>query len=58
MWNMTYGDKANILQIGIGKMKTCEKLQYGIKNEHCTKMLVKYKTFPSEGRLQWPNIIL
>jgi hypothetical protein len=52
MWNMAYGDKANILQIGIGKMKSCGKLQYGIKNEHRTKMLVKYKKFPSEVRLQ------
>ncbi len=34
MWNMTYGDEANILQIGIGKMKIHGKLQYGIKNEH------------------------
>jgi hypothetical protein len=43
---------AKILQIGIEKIKICENLQNYIKIEHGTRMLVKYKKFPLQVRLQ------
>jgi len=56
MWNMTQCDRENILQIG--KIKICGKLKNRIKSEHDTKMLVQYKNFPFQARLQWLNTVL
>jgi hypothetical protein len=38
--------------------KNLWKIKKCIKNEHGTKMLVQYKNFPSQARLQWLNTML